>query len=895
MINKLKKLIKNQDTRAMFLVALAFYLFLGIVLSYNFDFLKNFNLLFDSDTSRVISDISEIFADHYRLNVHPLFVIIIQPIYFIVKGIFIDKIISIIIMSSVSSALTVTFIYKILNLFNKDKRINLLISLCYMTTFSNYIFTAGVELYTYATLFLTLMWYYIIKKFKNDKFDRYSYIILTLLGVLSASITITNFIVFLIIIFILFISKKVKIKKLIAITIVTVLITVILNCIQGVIWHNTPLFLSSLSNETSSYAAYSINATKIKNLISNDYYNSLIGSNLKLNITAGQEYINNNYLISFQNMSIFNIVIISIFYIMTLILVIRNYKKNLYINIGLTLAIAYNSILHILYGNSCAFLYSLHFVYLIFIILGINLVVEKNKRLKKYSCIYLLLFLVIEFIKNNIVFIELLKKVKEVLNATYLVNNIGFLPTAVLETLYVIFWIICLVAITYLIKKIKTSKSEKRLLLILSTVGIIVLVQCSCVYLNTIEGYNRILWKKLPGNYSTTKAKSKSYYLSEEVKEKYRSEINSLNEYINEYKEFLNEYENEKMEELNPIDYYLFGMGNRTKILYKKGKLIDLSTNKEIYKFNEKESLIIPNIYSVIIRDTNNNYIKIYENNDGIHYVYNDKDTIIEGTDVEINLYNFDNQKYQNIKKVLYGEILFNIKDSIIYPNILVYDKPWYRDAALASMVLKQTNNTDLITDWVESIDEIYDRQNANTKEPDNLGELLYIISTQENINYELVDKIKEEKDRICSENEKGYYLHGKTDFADEYLYQNLWYKLGIEQVGESFDINLDEIETDGYSKMAWWSNYKMASEPSKADLNYPYLSLAKRHNSHQGTIAVNKNIYPLSWEKVASQANYSKVDIIDSALADNKISPTHTWTASEMLLMLLDDTGNLN
>ena len=48
----------------------------------------------------------------------------------------------------------------------------------------------------------------------------------------------------------------------------------------------------------------------------------------------------------------------------------------------------------------------------------------------------------------------------------------------------------------------------------------------------------------------------------------------------------------------------------------------------------------------------------------------------------------------------------------------------WYRDGAMVAMVLKQTDNVDLIEDWISSIEDVYDLQNGNNKEPDNLGEL---------------------------------------------------------------------------------------------------------------------------------------------------------------------------
>ena len=259
-----------------------------------------------------------------------------------------------------------------------------------------------------------------------------------------------------------------------------------------------------------------------------------------------------------------------------------------------------------------------------------------------------------------------------------------------------------------------------------------------------------------------------------------------------------------------------------------------------------------------------------------------------------MSLYDFHNQKYQNIKKVLYGEILFNIKDSTIYPNILVYDKPWYRDAALTSMVLKQTNNTDLISDWVDNINELYDKQNKGNEEADNLGELLYILSTQDNINYNLVNKIEAEAKRIAKNNSKGYYLNGTTDFSDMNLYQNLWYKLGIEAVGRDFKFNIANLG-DSYSSMAWWSDNTFTNhELYTANTNYPYLSLASYHKLKLGQIAVNSKIYPLSWEKDASEANYKKMKVLDKYFVNNKISPLHTWTASEMLLLLLDETNDL-
>lgn len=257
-----------------------------------------------------------------------------------------------------------------------------------------------------------------------------------------------------------------------------------------------------------------------------------------------------------------------------------------------------------------------------------------------------------------------------------------------------------------------------------------------------------------------------------------------------------------------------------------------------------------------------------------------------------MDLYSFSNQKYSNIKKVLYSEILFNIKDSVIYPNIFVYNSPWYRDGAITSMVLEQTNNTNLISDWVKNIEEVYDKQNAGNKEPDNLGELLYIISTQDEINYELLKKIETEANNLAESNPNGYYIYGKTDFGNMYNYQNLWYKLGMQRLDRDFKFDISGLN-DEYTQTAWWSA-KVDGYYESVNIEYPYLTFAKRHTLGRGKIVVNKTIYPLSWEKDASQADYSKMSILKKFYVKSKVSPLHTWTASEFLLFLLDETGDL-
>ena len=54
-----------------------------------------------------------------------------------------------------------------------------------------------------------------------------------------------------------------------------------------------------------------------------------------------------------------------------------------------------------------------------------------------------------------------------------------------------------------------------------------------------------------------------------------------------------------------------------------------------------------------------------------------------------------------------------------------------------------------------------------------------------------------------------GQYLSGSTDYSPKPLYQNLWYKLGIERLGYKFSYNITGL-SDDYYNLTWWSDYKI-------------------------------------------------------------------------------------
>ena len=143
------------------------------------------------------------------------------------------------------------------------------------------------------------------------------------------------------------------------------------------------------------------------------------------------------------------------------------------------------------------------------------------------------------------------------------------------------------------------------------------------------------------------------------------------------------------------VNFYLFGMGNRNKLIYKNGEILNVITGELLYKWSFKEEVISPQNYSVALKTLDDKYVFIVENEIGIYLQEKNKLTYLSKNPV--NLPTFAGKKYQSILRVLHQELLINIVDGKPLPNYFVYKKPWYRDSAMMAMVLAKTNNLHLI------------------------------------------------------------------------------------------------------------------------------------------------------------------------------------------------------
>ncbi len=343
------------------------------------------------------------------------------------------------------------------------------------------------------------------------------------------------------------------------------------------------------------------------------------------------------------------------------------------------------------------------------------------------------------------------------------------------------------------------------------------------------------------------------------------------------------------------VKFFLFGMGNRTKLLYKKGKLINSITGNIVAEWQVKNETIIPNDYRVNIETISDVTVSIFENEQGVFINERGKETLIAGTETAVILPSFEQYKYSEVLKVLHNEILVNIVDSKPLPNYFTYHNPWRRDAAMMALCIDKTGNIGLLKNWVLSIDDPYDRNNAGEKEADNLGQTLYLLSFFTDKNNPLVKQILAEVAKYEITDSNGKYIKGRSDFHEAPVYQTKWLKFGLHALSIDDPYTIPAIQ-DNYSSLFWW-DYKDSYMKGTTDAYdewkndfYPYIGWAADNFHGLKRNPVSNRDYPLTWEIQASQADYDGMNIIDIQYVKNKNSSPHSWHAAEMFLYLIEN-----
>jgi len=339
--------------------------------------------------------------------------------------------------------------------------------------------------------------------------------------------------------------------------------------------------------------------------------------------------------------------------------------------------------------------------------------------------------------------------------------------------------------------------------------------------------------------------------------------------------------------QLPKVNFFLFGMGNRDKFIYRGGTLFNAITGEAVRQWEVVKETILPREYTVKLTISDGKEIIIKEDEKAVRIHEGVKrHSLTKGA---INLPKFEGHPQAGLLRILLHEILINIVDTKPVPNFLVYSKPWYRDAAVVATCLEKTDNLHLIKPWILKLKEPFDRNNAGNREPDNLGQVLYLISLVSDSSHPLVEKVL----RTIPEFQKVKHLDGSTDFSKHPVYQTKWLKFGLRALGLEDPYEIPEI-FDSYSVLFWMDFKKEHVDgrgfSKKGITNYPYLGWAEAHFHGWPVPIPLEEQYPMTWEARASQAYYPGMKLVSKEYIDRKICAPHSWHSAEMFLYLLDD-----
>lgn len=328
--------------------------------------------------------------------------------------------------------------------------------------------------------------------------------------------------------------------------------------------------------------------------------------------------------------------------------------------------------------------------------------------------------------------------------------------------------------------------------------------------------------------------------------------------------------------------YFLFGEGDRRKLLYKRGTLTDLASGEVVWR-SPVAAERYRATHTAVEVETGGRLVSIREDESGI---WVGKERIVEGG--AIRRPDFAGHRHAERLRALHHEILVNIVGGKPLPNLIVYRKAWRRDAAMMAMCLAATGNLDLIRPWVLGLKDVFEG-NANEDEPDNIGQTLYLLGlVGAPKKHPLVEASLEAVRRF----RHGDHIAGITDNALHPDYQTLWLKSGLKAMGLP-DPYRPPWSLDHYRSLVWWAPKGGLPYPLRfggaVRAAFPYLAWAEAHYWGEAPPALpDADAFPQTWEADAGEADYARMKVIGTDWADARVAGPHGWHAAEAFLYLL-------
>lgn len=377
---------KQKTPFYIFLTFFAFYMFLGMCISFRVIYPQN--IFFEADNYRVFLDLTDIANNHYRITVHPLFLVLLEAPTIALIGIVQKANLAVIIMEAIAGALSVTLMERIAYELHVEKRFRYVLTIIYSMSFCMLLFSSVPETFVFSGLIMESFWYVLLLLAKapcredTHLFDKREFFILCSYGVLSFGITLTNYAFFLVgLVTILAIRAKGRgktgIKDFLIINMICGVAVGLLCMLQKLAWKDSPFFLASFINNLSGNEAGETMYMDITPSVSK--FVLWIKETLFYPLLCPSVYLDSEVAwypgLLFGNYGwIAKIVLILFFisFVCAIVLSIRKVtkaEKNEKMIVGaLAVNLIGNLLLHYIYDSSEAFIFSCHYIFLLFIL-----------------------------------------------------------------------------------------------------------------------------------------------------------------------------------------------------------------------------------------------------------------------------------------------------------------------------------------------------------------------------------------------------------------------------------------------------------------------------------------------------------------------------------------------
>lgn len=435
------RIIKPNITFFLFLGYFAFYICLGMIITYPGE--APYNLILDADNQRVFSDLTKIDHDHYRISVHPLLLFLIQPVMLLTAGITHNSLLAVVLVQSACGATSVALLMSIFNRLNISFVLSVCLCLIFGFSFSTMLFSSVPETFIFAgTSLIGFCYFIMILLDRSGDLNKREFIGVIFFGTFCFGITITNYLFFIIGISILSKYRK-GIKRrfcTFALCLITTIGIALLLCvIQSAAWPQCPTFWDSIIKASTGEEKYEeLNYISAIGVIKNPVgwitqfaLLPIISSHPELLIMD-----DGFYFIAFSSYGPLRLSIVVLFYMLVLFSIVIGiraylqgntnikYAKSLRNNtanlILLLVSLGWISqfVLHLFYGSQGSFLYSQHNLFMLFIIFAIS-ANSLRGRIYQACTIVLCAFVPLEAILNCVSFRETAQLLMRVFNFSY--------------------------------------------------------------------------------------------------------------------------------------------------------------------------------------------------------------------------------------------------------------------------------------------------------------------------------------------------------------------------------------------------------------------------------------------------------------------------------------------